>query len=65
MPVLPPWLWTSTEMVLRSTASAAAVVSAVCAAAVEPCGPTSPASIAPTETSGLLHTQDWGAATWP
>jgi hypothetical protein len=47
-------------MALRRTASAAAVVSAVCAAAVEPRGPTSPASIAPTETSGVLHTQGLG-----
>ena len=65
IPVLPPWLWTSTEMELRSTASAAAVVSAVRAAAVEPRGPTAPASIAPTEASGVLHIQGWGARACP
>jgi hypothetical protein len=65
MPVLPPWLWTSTEIELRRTASAAAVVSAVWAAAVEPRGPAAPASIAPTETSGVLHTHGLGATKWP
>ena len=52
-------------MDLRSTSSAAAAVSAVRAAAVEPRGPASPASIAPTETSGAFHSQGPGAATWP
>jgi hypothetical protein len=47
IPVLPPWVWTSIEMDLRSTSSAAEAVSAVRAAAVEPRGPTAPASIAP------------------
>ena len=65
MPVLPPWQCTWTEMELRRTESAAAAVSAACAACVEPRGPTSPASIAPTETSGVLPTLGWGAATWP
>jgi hypothetical protein len=65
MPVLPPWLWTSTEMELRRTASAAAVVSAVRAASVEPGGPASPASIAPTAASGMLPVHAWGATTWP
>ena len=38
---------------IPGTASAAAVVSAVCAACLEPRGPTSPASIDATETSGV------------
>src|ERR1700730_5474864 len=65
MSVLPPWLWTSTEIELRRTPSAAAAVSALCAASVEPRGPALPASIAPTETGGVLHTQGGGAMTWP
>ena len=57
IPVLPPCVWTSTEMDLRRTSSAAEAASAVWAAAVEPRGPTSPASIAPTEASAVLHIQ--------
>src|SRR6516165_10134783 len=64
IPVLPPWLWTSNEMDLRRTSSAAEAFSAESAASVEPLGPTSPDSIAPTETGSVLHTQGWGAATW-
>jgi hypothetical protein len=60
MPVLPPWLCTSTEIDLRSTSSAAAAVSAVRAASVEPTGPTSPASIAPTETNGIPRAKECG-----
>src|SRR5262249_8211515 len=65
IPVVPPWLWTSNEMDLRRTSSAVEASSAVRAAAVEPRGPTPPDSIAPTETSGALRTQGWGATTWP
>jgi hypothetical protein len=57
IPVLPPCVWTSTEMDLRNTSSAAEAVSAVRAAAVEPRGPTSPESIAPTEVSTVLDIQ--------
>jgi len=46
-----------TEMDFRKRSSAAEVVSAVWAAAVEPRGPTSPASIAPTEPSGMPQIQ--------
>jgi dienelactone hydrolase len=46
-----------TEMDFRKTSSAAEAVSAVWAAAVEPRGPTSPASIAPTELSGMPQIQ--------
>ena len=45
------------EMDFRKTSSAAEAVSAVWAAAVEPRGPTSPASIAPTELSGMPQIQ--------
>jgi len=55
IPVLPPWVWTSTEIDLRRTSRAAEAVSAVCAAAVEPRGPTSPASIALTEVNAFLQ----------
>src|SRR5215510_5309467 len=65
IPVLPPWLWTSTEMALPRTASAAAVVSAVRAASVEPGGPAAPASIAPTAASGMLPFHGWDVTTWP
>ena len=65
IPVLPPWLWTSTEIEPRSTASAAAVVSALRAASVEPRGPPAPASIAPTEASGVPQIQGWGASVCP
>jgi hypothetical protein len=44
-------------MDFRKTSSAAEVVSAVWAAAVEPRGQTSPASIAPTELSGMPQIQ--------
>ena len=60
MPVLPPWLGTSTEIDLWSTSRAAAAVSAVRAASVEPTGPTSPASIAPTETNGIPKAKECG-----
>ena len=60
IPVVPPWVWTSTEIDLRSTSSAAAAVSAVCAAAVEPTGPTSPANIAPTEANGIPGAKECG-----
>ena len=60
IPVLPPWLWTSTEIDRRSTASAAEAFSAVSAAAVEPGGPASPASIAPTDASAGPQTAEWG-----
>jgi len=53
--VSPPWLWTSTEVVLRRTSSAAEAVSAVRAAPVEPRGPTSLASSAPTGASPILQ----------
>jgi hypothetical protein len=46
-----------TEMDFRKTSSAAEAVSAVWAAAVGPRGPTSPASIAPTELSGMPQVQ--------
>jgi hypothetical protein len=49
------------DVELRRTASAAAVVSAVRAASVEPRGSTSPASIAPTEANGVPQIQGWDA----
>jgi hypothetical protein len=65
IPVLPPWVWTSTEMDLRRTSSAAKAVSAVRAAAVEPRDPTSPASIVPTEVSAVLHIHRRGVRSCP
>src|SRR5207253_11158047 len=65
IPVFPPWLCTSTEIDLRRTPRAAEAVSAVRAAAVEPRGPTPPASIAPTEGSAMLHNPGRGATACP
>lgn len=64
-PVFPPWVWTSTEMVFRGMPSAAEAVSAVRATAVEPRGPTPPASIASTEGSAMLHSQGRGVRACP
>jgi hypothetical protein len=55
-PVVPPWVWTSTDMEFRRTSSAAAAVSAVWAAAVEPRRSKPPPTIAATEVS-VLHIQ--------
>src|SRR5215472_9086536 len=55
IPVLPPWEWTSTDIDLRRTWSAADAISAVLAADVEPGGPTAPASIASTEADAGPH----------
>jgi len=55
IPLLPPWLWTSTEIDRRSTASAAEAFSAVSAASVEPGGPASPASITATDARPAPH----------
>src|SRR5579883_3349451 len=55
MPVAPPCVWTSTEMDFLRISSAAAVFSAVSAAAVEPLGAAPPASIAATEPTAVLH----------
>jgi hypothetical protein len=65
IPVLPPCVWTSTEMDLLRTSSAAEAVSAVWAAAVEPRGPTWPASIAPTEVIAVLNIQCRGVTVYP
>src|SRR6516165_4881587 len=65
IPVLPPCEWTSTEMDLRSTSSAADALSALRAAAVDPRGPPSPASIAPTEVSALPHSHGGGEGLYP
>jgi hypothetical protein len=55
MAVFPPWVWMSTEMDLRRTSSALDAASAVLAAAVEPRGPASPASIATIEGPAAVH----------
>src|ERR1700740_2088868 len=56
IPVVPPCVWTSTEMDFRRTSSAAEAFAAVWAAAVEPRGATPP-SIAPTELRTVPHIQ--------
>src|SRR6516162_5316970 len=65
IPVLPPCEWTSTEIDLRSRSSAPDAVSAVRAAAVDPRGPASPASIASTEVSALPHSHGGGEGLYP
>jgi hypothetical protein len=65
IPVVPPWLWTSTEIDVRRTSSAAEVVSAVWAAALEPRGAKPPLSIAPTEVSTVLHIHCRRVSAWP
>jgi hypothetical protein len=57
IPVVPPWVWTSTEIDFLSTASAAEVFSAVCAAAVEPPDTAPPTSIIATEVRIVLDSQ--------
>jgi len=64
-PVSPPCELTPTEMNLRRTSSAADAVSAVRAAAVDPRGPASPASIAPREVSALPHSHGGGEGLYP
>ena len=53
-PLAPAWVWTSTEMLSRSRAVAAA--SGAAAGASERV-PAQPAAIAPTELSSVLHIQ--------
>ena len=55
IPVRPPWLCTSTEMCRRSTSSAAELLSAASAAAVDPEAPPAPASIAGIGISGAAN----------
>src|SRR3981189_2309356 len=65
IPVLPPCVWTSTEMDLRRTPSARGAVSAVGAAVVDPRGPTWPVSMAPTEAIAALNIQGRGVRAYP
>jgi len=65
MPVVPPWVWTSTEIDFRRMSSTAEAVSAVWAAAVEPRGATPPPSIAATEVSTVLHIHCRRVSAWP
>ena len=58
IPVVPPWVCTSTEMDFRKTSSAAEVFSAVCAAAVEPCDDRPPPSITPIDVRIVPHIQE-------
>src|SRR5438309_7434314 len=65
IPVIPPCVWTSTEIDFRRIWSAAEAVSAVSAASVEPRGAAPPLSIAPTELGTWLPIHGGGASACP
>ena len=65
IPVLPPCVWTSTEMDLRTHRGRPTRLSAVLAAAVEPRRATPPASIAGAGIIAALHIPGMCAKTWP
>src|SRR5438552_10425377 len=65
IPVIPPCVWTSTEIDFRRISSAAEVVAAVWAASVEPRGAAPPLSIAPTELVAGLPIHGGGASACP